>query len=259
MNPPPPLRVLIVDDEAPARRRLRDVLSDCPPDLPVEVVGEAEDGLSALAHLEQAHIDLVLLDIRMPGMDGIECAGHIQKRDRPPAIIFTSAYDAYACQAFELNAIDYLLKPVRTERLLQALSKARSVSLAALQSLREAHPKARTYLSVNEKGRVVLIPLREILYLKAELKYVTVRTASREFLLEESLSRLEEEFGETFLRIHRNCLVARARIREVGKLPGADDGHFLRLEGLDEQLLVSRRQYSAFRDRIKGLGSEAGK
>ena len=251
MTPPLPLRVLIVDDEAPARRRLREVLADCAGEIALEIVGEAEDGLAALDCLEASPIDLVLLDIRMPGMDGIECAGHIQKRDRPPAIIFTSAYDAYACQAFDLNAIDYLLKPVRAERLSRALSKAHSVSLVALQSLREAHPKARTHLSVNEKGRIVLIPLEEILYLKAELKYVTVRTAQREFLLEESLSRLEEEFGETFLRIHRNCLVASVRIREVGKSPGADDSHFLRLDGLDETLLVSRRQYSAFRERLK--------
>lgn len=255
MTQPPPLRVLIVDDEAPARRRLREVLLDCASEIALEIVGEAEDGLAALACLEASPINLVLLDIRMPGMDGIECAGHIQKRDHPPAIIFTSAYDAYACQAFDLNAIDYLLKPVRAERLARALSKAHSVSLAALQSLRAVHPKARTHLSVNEKGRIVLIPLEEILYLKAELKYVTVRTAQREFLLEESLSRLEEEFGETFLRIHRNCLVSNARIREVGKSPGADDSHFLRLDGLDETLLVSRRQYAAFRERLKLLQS----
>ena len=252
MRPSNPLRALIVDDEAPARRRLRDVLADCASACAVTVVGEAADGLSALTYLERGDIDLVLLDIRMPGMDGIECASHIQKLDSAPAVIFITAYDAYACQAFELNAIDYLLKPVRAERLLRALEKAHKLSEAAVQLLRAAHPKARTHLSVNEKGRIVLIPLQEILYLKAELKYVTVRTIAREFLLEESLSRLEEEFCETFLRIHRNCLVARARIREVGKLPGADDGHFLRLEGLDEQLLVSRRQYSAFRDRIKG-------
>lgn len=251
MTQPPPLRVLIVDDEAPARRRLREVLADCASEMALEIVGEAEDGLKALASLETTPVDLVLLDIRMPGMDGIECASHIQKRDHPPAVIFTSAYEAYACQAFDLNAIDYLLKPVRAERLARALSKAHSLSIPALQSLRAAHPKARTHLSVNEKGRIVLIPLDEILYLKAELKYVTVRTAQREFLLEESLSRLEEEFGETFLRIHRNCLVASARIREVGKAPGADDSHFLRLEGFEESLLVSRRQYSAFRERLK--------
>lgn len=217
----------------------------------MEIAGEAEGGLDALAYLEKTPIDLVLLDIRMPGMDGIECATHIQKRDHPPAVIFTSAYDTYACQAFDLNAIDYLLKPVRADRLLQALTKAHSLSLSALQILRDAHPKARTHLSVNEKGRIVLIPVDEILYLKAELKYVTVRTAQREFLLEESLSRLEEEFGEIFLRIHRNCLVSNARIREVGKFPGHDDGHFLYIDGLADPLLVSRRQYSAFRERLK--------
>ena len=252
MNPLPALRVLIVDDEAPARRRLREVLADCAPTCPTDIAGEANDGFSALTYLERDKIDLVLLDIRMPGMDGIECAGHIQKYASPPAIIFTTAYDTYACQAFELNAIDYLLKPVRSERLQRALSKAHSLSTHTLQALRQAHPKTRTHLSVSEKGRIVLIPLPDILYLKAELKYVTVRTHSREFLLEESLSRLEEEFGETFLRIHRNCLVARARIREVGKLPGDDDGHFLRLEGLSESLQVSRRQYSVLRDSIRG-------
>jgi two-component system response regulator AlgR len=245
------LRILIVDDEAPARRRLRDVLADCAATLAVEVVGEAEDGLAALHAVQSQSIDLLLLDIRMPGMDGIECAGHLQQLARPPAVIFTTAYDSYACQAFELNAIDYLLKPVRAERLAKALGKAHALGGGVLTALRSAYPKARTHLSVNEKGRIVLIPLADILYLKAELKYVTIRTAAREYLLEESLTRLEEEFGESFVRIHRNCLVAAARIREIGKLPGADDGHFLRLEGLDETLTVSRRQYSAFRERVK--------
>ncbi|MBS0260238.1 MAG: response regulator transcription factor, partial [Proteobacteria bacterium] len=148
-------------------------------------------------------------------------------------------------------AVDYLLKPVRADRLLRALSRAHSLSDSVLERLRAVHPKARTHLSVNEKGRIVLIPVADILYLKAELKYVTVRTAAREFLIEESLTRLESEWGDTFLRIHRNCLVARARIREIGKLPGEDDGHFLRLDGLDERLMVSRRQYSTLRETFK--------
>jgi two-component system response regulator AlgR len=229
MNAPnPPLRVLIVDDEAPARHRLRDVLVDCADQLPVEIVGEAENGLDALNQVQQRPVDAVLLDIRMPGMDGLECAIHLNRLSAPPAIIFSTAYDAYACQAFDLNAVDYLVKPVRADR-----------------------PKARVHLSVNEKGRIVLIPVADILYLRAELKYVTVRTAAREFLIEESLTRLESEFGEAFLRIHRNCLVARSRIREIGKLPGEDDGHFLRLDGLDERLMVSRRQYSVLREKIK--------
>jgi two-component system response regulator AlgR len=248
-----PLRVLIVDDEAPARRRLRDVLADCADQLPVDIVGEADNGLDALNEVQRQQVDAVLLDIRMPGMDGLECATHLNRLTAPPAIIFSTAFDVYACQAFDLNAVDYLLKPVRADRLVRALSRAHRLNATALDHLREAHPKARTHLSVNEKGRIVLIPVADILYLKAELKYVTVRTAVREFLIEESLTRLENEWGDTFLRIHRNCLVARARIREIGKLPGEDDGHFLRLDGLDERLMVSRRQYSALRETLKAI------
>ncbi|MEW6590764.1 MAG: LytTR family DNA-binding domain-containing protein [Pseudomonadota bacterium] len=254
MNAPnPPLRVLIVDDEAPARRRLRDVLADCAAELPVDVVGEAASGVEALNRVQQQPVDAVLLDIRMPGMDGLECAAHLNRLASPPAVIFSTAYDAYACQAFDLNAVDYLLKPVRADRLVRALSRAHRLSVGTLEQLREADPKARTHLSINEKGRIVLIPVVDILYLKAELKYVTVRTAAREFLLEESLVRLEQEFGEAFLRIHRNCLVASERIREIGKSPGEDEGHFLRLDGLDERLPVSRRQYSALREKIKSI------
>jgi two-component system, LytTR family, response regulator AlgR len=248
-----PLRILIVDDEAPARRRLRDVLADCSDALAVDIVGEADTGLAALTMVQQQTVDAVLLDIRMPGMDGLECAAHLNRLTTPPAIIFSTAYDAYACQAFDLNAVDYLLKPVRADRLVRALTRAHRLNATTLDHLREAHPKARTHLSVNEKGRIVLIPVADILYLKAELKYVTVRTAAREFLIEESLTRLEIEFGDAFLRIHRNCLVASARIREIGKLPGDEDGHFLRLGGLDERLMVSRRQYSTLREKIRAL------
>ncbi len=254
MNAPNlPLRVLIVDDEAPARHRLRDVLADCSAELPVDIVGEADNGLEALDQAQQRAVDAVLLDIRMPGMDGLECAAHLNRLAAPPAIIFSTAYDAYACQAFDLNAVDYLLKPVRADRLVRALSRAHRLSANALEQLREAHPKPRTHLSVNEKGRIVLIPVADILFLKAELKYVTVRTAAREFLIEESLTRLESEFGEAFLRIHRNCLVANARIREIGKLPGEEGGHFLRLDGLDERLMVSRRQYSSLREKLQSV------
>ena len=251
--PSPPLHVLIVDDEAPARHRLRDVLADCADQLAVDIVAEADNGLDALALIQQQPVDVVLLDIRMPGMDGLECAAHINNLTTAPAIIFCTAYDAYACQAFDLNAVDYLLKPVRAERLVRALSRAHRLNRNVLEQLRDALPKARSHLSLNEKGRIVLIPVDDILYLKAELKYVTVRTTAREFLIEESLTHLEIEFDPVFLRIHRNCLVARARIREIGKLPGDEDGHFLRLDGLDERLMVSRRQYSALREKIKSI------
>jgi len=229
------------------------VLADCADQLAVDIVAEADNGLDALTLIQQQPVDVVLLDIRMPGMDGLECAAHINRLTAPPAIIFSTAYDAYACQAFDLNAVDYLLKPVRAERLVRALSRAHRLNRNVLEQLRDALPKARSHLSLNEKGRIVLIPVDDILYLKAELKYVTVRTTAREFLIEESLTHLENEFDPVFLRIHRNCLVARARIREIGKLPGDEDGHFLRLDGLDERLMVSRRQYSALREKINSI------
>lgn len=247
-NPETPLRLFVVDDEAPARRRLCEVLEDCSQQLPLQVVGESDNGLDALETAQRERLDALLLDIRMPGMDGIEVAQHLQKLHRPPAIIFTTAYDNYACQAFEVNAVDYLMKPVRAERLVAALSKAKSLNQTTLDALRHAHPKARTHLSLSEKGKLRLVPVGDILYLKAELKYITVRTLEREYLLEESLVKLETEFGERFLRIHRNCLVARDLVEQVGKLAGNDDGHFVRLRGLDESLPVSRRQYSQLRE-----------
>lgn len=243
-------RILIVDDEQPARRRLRDLLADCAPACPHVVVGEAADGREALERAATLAPDVVLLDIHMPRMDGLECAGHLQRLASPPAIIFTTAFDTHACRAFELNAVDYLLKPVRAERLAQALAKAARLVPETLAALRDALPGGRGHLSVNEKGRIVLVPVADIVYLKAELKYVTVHTEAREFLIEESLARLEAEFPGRFARIHRNCLVAAERIREIGKLPGEEDGHFVRLVGLDERLPVSRRQYSLLREKI---------
>lgn len=246
-----PLRLLIVDDEAPARHRLREVLEDCAQDFPLQVVGEADTGLAALAAVEREQPDALLLDIKMPGMDGIEVAQHLQKLAHPPAVIFTTAYDNYACQAFEVNAVDYLMKPVRAARLASALTKVRGLTHAALNALREAHPKARTHLSLSEKGRLILVAVAEILYFKAELKYVTVKTAAREYLLEESLIKLEIEFGERFLRIHRNCLVAHDKIEQISKVHQPEETHMLRLRGLEENLPVSRRQYSLIRELLR--------
>jgi two-component system response regulator AlgR len=246
-----PLRLLVVDDEAPARRRLCEVLEDCSHTLSIEVVGESDNGVDALETAQRERLDALLLDIRMPGMDGIEVAQHLQKLHRPPAVIFTTAYDNYACQAFEVNAVDYLMKPVRAERLVAALGKARNLTQSTLDALRQAHPRARTHLSLSEKGKLRLVPVEDILYLKAELKYITVKTIEREYLLEESLIKLESEFGGRFLRIHRNCLVAKDLVEQVGKLAGNDDGHFVRLSGLDESLPVSRRQYSQLRDFLR--------
>jgi two-component system response regulator AlgR len=240
------LRVLIVDDEAPARARLRDLLADCGEKMPLEVVGEAASGLEALRRLEEAPADVVLLDIRMPEMDGIEIAQHLMKLPDPPTVIFTTAYDAYALQAFDVHALDYLLKPVRLGRLFDALTRARSITPLRIEILQQLARRPRSHLSIQERGRVHLIPVDSILYLKAELKYVTVRTREREYLLEESLSRLEEEFADRFLRIHRNCLVAKDAISGFEKQSPDGEGQWaVVIKELNEKLPVSRRQWSA--------------
>ena len=244
------LRILIVDDEAPARNRLRDLIADCALKLPLEIAGEAATGRQALELLPGCEADVLLLDIRMPEIDGIEVAQHIQKLDEPPAVIFTTAYDAYALKAFEVHAIDYLLKPIRLARLFEALSRARTFAPLRAEVLREIKPDARSHLSVNERGRIHLIPVADIVFLKAELKYVTVRTVEREFLLEESLARLEQEFLGRFVRIHRNCLVAKDAIRGFERATDADgEGHWaVVLNNVAEKLAVSRRQQHIVRE-----------
>lgn len=242
-----PLKILIVDDEAPARNRLREVLHDCSAELAVSVAGEASSGREALAWLELNRADVALLDIHMPEMDGIELARHMQKLPNPPAVVFSTAFDQHAMAAFDVNAVDYLLKPVRKERLLAALRKARIFSPASLDVLSR---QARVNLSILERGRIILVPVADIIYLRAEQKYVTVRTAAREYLSEESLTHLEQEFAARFLRVHRNCLVAKDHIRGFERVKasqeaedtGAGHGWAVLLKGLDEKLPVSRRQ-----------------
>ena len=254
MNATQSLRVMIVDDEAPARNRLRDLLGDCALKMPLEIAGEAENGRRALELLPELRADVVLLDIRMPEIDGIEVAQHLQKLDNPPVVIFTTAYDAYALKAFEVHAVDYLLKLIRVARLLDALERARAIAPLKAEVLQELRSEGRSHLSVNERGRIHLIPLGEVLFLKAELKYVTVRTAVREFLLEESLAKLEQEFLGRFVRIHRNCLVAKEAIRgfERGTMLDADGegegGWAVVLNNVAEKLPVSRRQQHIVRE-----------
>ncbi len=251
--PDKPLKVLVVDDEPPARARLGQLLGDCAAQLPLQRVGEADSGLAALDAVARLQPDVVLLDISMPGMNGIEVARHLAQGETPPAIIFVTAFDEHALQAFEVQALDYLLKPVRADRLLAALQRAQRVlprepRLAALAS---GLGQARTQISVSERGRLVLVPVEDVVYLRAELKYVTIRTAAREFLTEESLTGLESEFGERFVRIHRNALVARQHIAGFQRVKGrpdgegdAPEGHWeILLRGLDERLPISRRQW----------------
>ena len=244
-----PLTVFVVDDEAPARNRLKDLLSDCSVQFPLQLVGEAGNGREALDRLAETPAEVVLMDIRMPQMDGIELARHLNKLERPPVIIFTTAYDAYAIQAFEQHAIDYLLKPIRLGRLFDALSRARDAVPIRTEVLRELTPEPRSNLSTHERGRVLLIPIEQVLYLRAELKYVTVRTAEREYLIEESLTALEKEYAARFVRIHRNCLVARNAIAgfEKGGEEG-ESGWLMKLKGLDEKLPISRRQLTVVKE-----------
>ncbi len=244
-----PLTIFIVDDETPARNRLKDLLADCETQFPLQLVGEAGNGQEALNKLAETHAEVVLMDIRMPQMDGIELARHLNKLDEPPVIIFTTAYDAYAIQAFEQRAIDYLLKPIRLGRLFEALSRARDAVPIRTEVLQELMPEPRKHLSVHERGKIILVPITDVLYLRAEMKYVTVRTAEREYLIEESLTALEKEYAARFVRIHRNCIVAREFIAGFEK--GGDEGEsgwLMKLQGLQERLPVSRRQQSIVKE-----------
>jgi two-component system, LytTR family, response regulator AlgR len=240
----PTIKLIIADDEAPARNRLRDLLSEI---ADVAVVAEAHNGKEAI-ELAEAHLaDVLLLDIRMPLMDGIEAAQHAQKLAHQPNIIFTTAFDAYAIKAFDLNAIDYLLKPIRQERLETALNKVRALKPAQLESLKPLQNQ-RSHFSIHERGRVLLVPIADVIYLRAEQKYVTVRTAEREYLLEESLTQLETEFGERLIRLHRNCLVAKCFIagfekrQGVNELGQTEQQWVALLKGVPETVAVSRRQ-----------------
>ena len=243
------MKVFIADDEEPARERLKELLSDIAAEVPTTVVGEARNGLEAIDLLPKSGAQVLLLDIQMPGMAGLEVARHLAGLEQPPMIVFVTAHERHAVEAFELNALDYLLKPVRAERLAAALRKT---STPSREQLAKAAEGAREYLSVAERNRIVLVPVREIVFLRAEQKYVTVRTRTREHLIEEALVSLEREFVATFVRIHRNCLVSRAAIRGFERAGGAEDEpHWaVVLDGLEERLPVSRRQWPILRELV---------
>ncbi|HNQ05068.1 MAG TPA: LytTR family DNA-binding domain-containing protein [Thiobacillaceae bacterium] len=228
-----PLRIILADDEAPARARLKAQLADLAEALPSTVVAEASTGEAALAKCVGAAADVILLDIQMPGISGLEAAQHIAALPDPPAVIFVTAYDAHALRAFDLRAVDYLLKPVRLNRLHEALSRIP----------RRPPPARRSHFIAQDRGRVWRIPVPEVLYLRAEQRYVTARTREREFLLDESLARLEEEFAHSFVRIHRNCLASRLHLQGFRRIQDAEGGHWVcMLRDWPEQLPVSRRQ-----------------
>ena len=248
------LHILIVDDEALARARLRTLLDDLNSsgqEPAIARISEADDAQRAQLLLAQGGIDVVLLDIHMPGLDGLQLAQSLRDQGTPvPAIVFVTAYAEHAVTAFELDATDYLTKPVRLSRLQRALQKANRQS---------NHPAPATEpgldsLLIHDRGRTERIPLTEVLYLKAELKYVTVRTAQRNHILDASLSELESRYAPWFLRIHRNALVARQAIRALEKHFDPEEGECwaVRLQGLSEPLAVSRRQLAAVRHALGG-------
>jgi two-component system response regulator AlgR len=250
------LRVLIVDDEELARLRMRSLLADCM-EPAAEVAGEASTAAAALQWLTQHPCDVVLLDIRMPGLDGIQLAQRVRSLPRPPGLVFVTAHAEHAVDAFDLDAIDYLTKPVRRARLQEALTRvAQRLGMAAPVPVAAA-ADVQPALVVNDRGSLARVPLAEVLYLKAELKYVTLRTAQHSYVLDDSLTELEGRLGEDFLRVHRNAIVARGAVRALERRVDPDEGGegwAVRVSPTDEWLAVSRRQLSAVRDALAAEG-----
>jgi two-component system, LytTR family, response regulator AlgR len=263
-----PLRVLVVDDEPLARARLRALLEGCR-DPHAELVAEAGTATQAQAWLREHGCDLVLLDVQMPGPDGLSLAQSLRQLPRPPLVVFVTAYSKHAVDAFELEALDFLTKPVRQERLQAALVRV-------AQRLKERgaviEPTAATddaeVIPINDRGRIVRVPLAEVLYLKAELKYLTVRTITQRYVMEGSLGDWEQRLAGRFLRIHRNALVAKAAIRELDRHVGepgesasmplepgeggdAQESWAVRVAPVNEWLAVSRRQLAAVREALR--------
>jgi two-component system, LytTR family, response regulator AlgR len=245
------LRIVIADDEANARRRLFDLLDELEDGFPHKVIAECETGVAVL-DVAARGADVVLMDINMPEMDGIEAARHLLKMENAPRVIFVTAYDQHALAAFEVQAIDYLMKPVRRDRLLAALERAKP--LTAMQM--EAMPRgARRYFSVSERGRLVLVPIDDVIFLRAEQKYITIVTEKKEHLIEDSLTRIEDEFAGRFLRIHRNCLV-KSELIESFERDADEEGEsqwIVTLRGRNDRLLVSRRQHAEVRRLAKRI------
>ena len=241
-------RVLVVDDEPPARELLRSILAETEG---FEVAGEAENGQRALDLCATLQPDIVLLDVRMPGIDGLEVARHLAGLDAPPAVIFVTAYEEYALQAFESEAIAYLLKPIRAEKLRTALTKAGRLTRPQLQQVATAareNPR-RTHIGVRGRDGLKLIPIDEVLCFVADQKYTTVRHQHGEDLIDDSLKILEEEFAADFVRIHRNALVNTRYLERIAR--DASGQHFVHLRGLNEALEVSRRMAGDLKDRFR--------
>jgi two-component system response regulator AlgR len=256
-----PLRVLLVDDEELARLRLRNLVSECPDPL-ATVVGEAANAAQALVWLAGHECDVLLLDIAMPGRDGTQLAAELRQQSPSPAVVFVTAHAEHAVKAFDLDAVDYLTKPVRRERLQLALQRVRQrLQAAGTAAATPASAPEEPVIVVTDRGRIVRVPVAEVLYFKAELKYVTLRTTDHTYVLDDALSELEQRLGERFIRVHRNALVARRSVRALERRvihgEADDDGAgtwAVRVAPVDEWLAVSRRQVVAVREALEASG-----
>ena len=243
------MKILIVDDELPARQRLRRLVEELDD---YQVVAEAANGADAIARAQEDKPDVILMDIRMPGINGVEAAHHLASLEQPPAVIFTTAYDEYAIEAFDAQAVGYLMKPVRRERLARALRHAARPTRAQLTALAstEEQPERRTHICARVREGLELVPIQDIFYFQADQKYTTVRYRDGEVLIDESLKSLEDEFSRDFVRLHRNALAAVAHLRTLERQ--ADGHHFAVFRECDERLAVSRRHAPAVRRRLPG-------
>jgi two-component system response regulator AlgR len=238
------MKILVVDDEVLARKRLSELVVEL--GAPYEVVGEAANGEEALQQFQTLGADLVLMDIRMPGMDGLQAAKRLSESERPPAVIFTTAYEEHALDAFDSAAQDYLLKPVRRERLLAALERSQRLTRTQISASTETPvPQLRA----SYRGGVKMLSLDDVIYLRAEAKYVVARYGEGELLLEESLKSLQEKYADWLLRIHRNALIARSCLIGLEKDQGTPR---VVLRGCDETLEISRRHLPEIRRLLKG-------
>lgn len=250
------MNVLIVDDEKLARDRLARLLEKAGE---YPVIGEASDGASAIRQVEALQPDVVLLDIRMPGMDGLEVARHLMKLDKPPAIIFCTAYGEHALEAFETHAVGYLLKPVALDKLQDALAAAARLNRAQLARLANtpattsapAGPPARQHISARTRHGLELVPIGDVRCFIADHKYVTVYHTRGELLIDDTLKELEEEFGDRFVRVHRNALISLAHVEGMERVP---PGHYcIRLQGTTMRPVISRRNVTELRNQLKLL------
>ncbi len=242
------MKVLIVDDEQLARDRLARMLSDIDG---YEVVGHAANGMQAVERCSDLQPDVVLLDIRMPGMDGLEAARHMAGMEEPPAVVFCTAYEEHAVDAFNVQAIGYLLKPVRRNDLASVLGNARRTNRLQLAALATQNDNRRTHISARTRKGIELVPVDDVGCFQADQKYVTARHAGGELLIDDTLKELEDEFGERFVRVHRNALIAPQHV--VG-LERNEEGHYqVKLRGIDQGIDISRRHVADVRKLIKAL------